>query len=115
MALTTGTLLGPYEVVSSLGSGGMGEVYRAKDKRLDRYVAIKVLPSSLSSDHKALSRFEREAKALAALSHPNILSIYDIGSSGEVFYVVMELLEGKTLRDAVRESALPAKRAIEIG
>src|SRR5664280_2186452 len=98
MALSAGTRLGPYEVLSPLGAGGMGEVYRARDKKLDRDVAIKVLPESIASDPNSLARFEREAKAVAALSHPNILSIFDFGTQDGVSYAVMELLEGETLR-----------------
>src|SRR5262245_60695427 len=100
------TLAGRYQIVGSLGSGGMGEVYRAKDLRLDRDVAIKVLPEHLASNPDALSRFEREAKAVAALSHPNILDIHDFGSDDGVTFAVMELLEGKTLRQQMNDSAL---------
>src|SRR5436309_6057637 len=99
MALTSGTKLGPYEIQSPLGAGGMGEVYRALDSRLERAVAIKVLPERLAGDPQARSRFEREARTVAALSHPNILAIHDFGSVGRAFYVVTELLEGETLRD----------------
>ena len=101
MPLQPGTRLGPYEVISPLGAGGMGEVYRARDTRLDRDVAIKVLPSHLASDPEALARFEREAKAVAALSHPNILSIHDFGRDADISYAVVELLEGETLRQRV--------------
>src|SRR5690349_4252371 len=99
MALTPGRRLGPYEIGSPLGVGGMGEVYRAKDSKLDRDVAIKVLPESLARDPEALARFEREAKAVAALSHPNILAIFDYGSEDGLAYAAMELLEGGTLRE----------------
>ena len=92
----------------------MGEVYRAKDTRLGRDVAVKVLPASLASDADALTRFEREAKAVAALSHPNILSIFDVGSEGGTTYAVMELLEGETLRARLREGRLPPRKAVEI-
>src|SRR2546423_15408809 len=98
MTLPPATRLGPYEVLSPLGAGGMGEVYRARDPRLGRAVAIKVLPEHLSKDAQALARFEREAKAVAVLSHPNILAIYDVGSDQGVTYAVTELLEGETLR-----------------
>ena len=98
MALSAGTRLGPYEILAPLGAGGMGEVYRARDKKLDRNVAIKVLPESVAADPETLARFEREAKAVAALSHPNILSIFDFGTQDGVSYAVMELLEGETLR-----------------
>src|SRR5437867_10107474 len=98
MPLSSGTRLGPYEILAALGAGGMGEVYRARDSRLDRDVAIKVLPVSVAGDPDTLARFEREAKAVAALSHPNILSIFDFGAEGGISYAVMELLEGETLR-----------------
>ncbi len=113
MTLAAGRRLGAYEVIAPLGAGGMGEVYRAHDARLDREVAIKVLPARLSADAVALSRFEREAKAVAALSHPGILSIFDFGSQEGVAYAVMELLEGKTLRDLLADGPLPTKKAIE--
>src|ERR1041385_355147 len=99
MALSRGTRLGPYEIIAPIGSGGMGEVYRARDSRLERDVAIKVLPAQLSQDPQALSRFVKATKALAALSHPNILAIFDTGVVGEVSYAVTELLEGESLRD----------------
>src|SRR3989337_57054 len=99
MALTPAQSLGPYRIVARLGAGGMGEVYRARDTRLEREVAIKVLPEQLARDPLALARFEREARAVAALSHPNILAIYDVGSPNETAYVVTELLEGETLRE----------------
>src|SRR5215831_12454568 len=101
MSLPAGTRLGPYEILSPLGAGGMGEVYRARDRKLDRDVAIKVLPAHLTSDPDALSRFEREAKAVAALSHPNILAIHDFGTHDGLTYTVTELLEGETLRGRV--------------
>src|SRR5689334_18979770 len=90
--------LGPYEILSPIGAGGMGEVYRARDPRLGRDVAIKVLPERLSKDPQALARFQLEARAVAALSHPNILAIFDVGSDQGTTYVVTELLEGETLR-----------------
>ena len=107
MTLTEGSILGSYEITSLIGKGGMGEVYRAKDKRLGREVAIKVLPEKLADDADALARFEREAKAIAALSHPNILAIFDIGNEEGVAFVVTELLEGETLRQKIRGSAVP--------
>ncbi len=113
--LASGTQLGPYTIAAPLGAGGMGEVYRAHDSRLDRAVAIKVLPAHLAQDPEALARFVREAKAVAALSHPNILTIYDIGTEQGVSFAVMELLEGETLRSRVTRSALPSRKAIEIG
>jgi serine/threonine-protein kinase len=112
MTLPAGTRLGPYEIVSPLGAGGMGEVYRARDGRLERNVAVKVLPESLVADQDALARFEREAKAIAALSHPNILAIHDFGTDRGVVYAVMEFLDGETLRGKL-ESPLPLRRVIE--
>src|SRR5579872_320797 len=103
MALTPGTKLGPYEIHSSIGAGGMGEVYRARDGRLNRDVAVKILPASFSADPDRLQRFALECRAAAALNHPNILSIFDIGETGGPPYVVSELLEGETLRDRLRE------------
>src|SRR5262245_31070124 len=99
MSLAAGTCLGSYRVTALLGAGGMGEVYRAHDTKLKREVAVKVLPGSLAGDADALARFEREALAVAALSHPNILSIFDFGREDGVAYAVMELLEGESLRD----------------
>lgn len=113
MALTSGTKLGPYEIVSSIGAGGMGEVYKARDKRLNRDVAIKVLPASYSEDSDRLQRFAQEARAAAALSHPNILSIFDIGEDGGAPYVVSELLEGDTLRERLRTGPLASRKAID--
>jgi serine/threonine protein kinase/Tfp pilus assembly protein PilF len=115
MPLPTGARLGPYEVLSPLGAGGMGEVYRARDARLDREVAIKVLPERLTEDPAALSRFEREAKALAALSHPNVLTILDFGQQDRVAYAVMELLEGETLRARLTRSQMSWREAAELG
>lgn len=103
-----------YEILASLGAGGMGEVYRARDLRLERDVAIKVLPQHLTTDSNALSRFEREAKALAALSHSNILSIYDFGTEDGIAFAVMELLKGETLRECLQRSKLSLKSIIEI-
>ena len=114
MTLPAGARLGPYEILSPLGAGGMGEVYRAKDTKLNRFVAIKVLPEALAKDPDALARFEREAHAVAALNHPNILSIHDFGTSGGVAYAVMELLEGETLRARLEGAALPQRRAVEL-
>ncbi len=113
MTLNAGTRLGPYEILSPLGAGGMGEVYRAKDTKLHREVAIKVLPESLAKDADALARFEREAHAVAALNHPNILSIFDFGTHGDTAYAVMELLEGETLREILSEGAPPLRRTTE--
>jgi TolB-like protein/tetratricopeptide (TPR) repeat protein len=111
--LTAGSRLGPYEILSPLGAGGMGEVYRARDKKLDRDVAVKVLPQSVAADPDTLARFEREAKAVAALSHPNILSIFDFGNEDGVAYAVMELLEGETLRGKLEAGPIPQKQAVD--
>ena len=115
MTLSAGSRLGPFEIVSPLGAGGMGEVYRARDTKLDREVAIKVLPEKLAQDAAALERFEREAKAVAALSHPNILGIYELGKEGGATYAVTELLTGETLRERLAESALPQRKALAYG
>ncbi|MDO8677811.1 MAG: protein kinase [Acidobacteriota bacterium] len=111
--LTAGTRLGPYEIQSALGSGGMGEVYRARDARLGREVAIKILPSHLAGDPTAAARFERESRAVAALSHPNILAIHDVGTEAGVAYVVTELLTGDTLRERLAAGRLPVRKAVE--
>jgi hypothetical protein len=115
MSLTPGSRLGAYEIIGTLGAGGMGEVYRARDAKLNRDVAIKVLPEGLARDPAALSRFEREAQAVAALSHPNILAIYDFGSAQGVTYAVTELLEGDTLRARLADGALTTRKAIDFG
>ena len=112
MSLAPGSALGPYTLRAELGRGGMGEVYRAHDTRLDRDVAVKVLPAAVADDPEALARFEREAKAIAALSHPNVLSIYDVGRERGVSYVVTELLDGDTLRVRLEGGALPPRKAI---
>lgn len=109
-----GSRLGPYEIVSALGAGGMGEVYRAKDSRLGRDVALKVLPADMARDPDRRARFEREARAVAALSHPNILAIHDLGTDADTLYVVTELLDGETLADRLRQGALPVRKATEI-
>jgi eukaryotic-like serine/threonine-protein kinase len=113
MSLTTGTKLGPYEIVSLLGAGGMGEVYRARDSRLKREVAVKVLPKALSADAERLRRFEQEALATAALNHPNILAVFDIGTNEGAPYVVSELLEGETLRERLRGGAIPVRKTLD--
>ena len=115
MTLVAGTRLGPYEILSPLGAGGMGEVYRARDSRLGREVAIKVLPAALGSDPERLKRFEREARSASALNHPNIVTIYDIGAADSVSYIAMELVQGEPLRVVLAEGALPTKRLLQIG
>src|SRR5579863_6606532 len=115
MALSSGTKLGPYEILAPLGAGGMGEVYRARDSRLKREVAIKVLPQALSLDADRLRRIEQEALATAALNHPNILAVFDIGTSDGSPYVVSELLEGETLRERLGSGPIPVRKALDYG
>src|ERR1700730_11310785 len=114
MTLSAGTRLGPYEISSPLGAGGMGEVYRARDTRLVREVAIKVLPEALSSDQERLRRFEKEARSASALNHPNIVTIHDIGSESGVSYLAMELGDGTTLRQQLMSGPLPIKKLLQI-
>jgi len=114
MSLAPGTRLGPYEVVAQIGVGGMGEVYRARDTRLHRDVAVKVLPPAVARDPDRRLRFEREAHAVAALSHPNILALHDIGSHEDQLYVVTELLDGESLETRLSDGALPVRKAVEI-
>ncbi|HXM98359.1 MAG TPA: protein kinase [Candidatus Dormibacteraeota bacterium] len=114
MTITSGTKFGPYEVESPIGAGGMGEVYRARDPRLDRIVAIKVLASHLDSSPELKQRFQREARALSALNHPNICQLYDVGSQDATDYLVMEFLEGETLADRLRKGPLPLNDALKI-
>ena len=114
MALQTGTRLGPYEIQASIGAGGMGEVYRARDTRLGRDVALKVLPEAFARDAERLRRFEQEARAASALNHPNILVIYDIGTSDDAPFIVTELLEGETLRERLLNGPLPVRKALDI-
>jgi TolB-like protein len=115
MSLAPGSRLGVYEVIAPIGAGGMGEVYRARDSKLRRDVALKVLPAAFASDPDRLARFEREAYAVAALSHPNILAIHDFGRDNGISYAVMELLEGHTLREALANGALPRRKALDYG
>ncbi len=114
MGLPAGRKLGPYAIVAPLGAGGMGEVYRARDTRLDRDVAVKVLPERFSGSPEALARFDREARAVAALSHPNILSLFDFGREEGIAYAVTELLQGETLRDRLSRERLGERKAVEI-
>jgi len=109
MALTTGTRLGSYEILAPLGAGAMGEVYRAKDLKLGRDVAIKVLPAGFASDPERLLRFEQEARAASALNHPNIITIHDIGQHEGIPYIAMELVDGKTLREILADGPLTTK------
>src|SRR6201987_1729448 len=113
MGLTSGTKLGPYEIVSPLGAGGMGEVYRARDTRLDRAVAVKILPAAFSSDADRLHRFEHEARILSSLNHPNLLAIHDVGAQDGVHYLVSEFLEGQTLREKMNGGPLPQRKLTE--
>src|SRR5512135_1471940 len=115
MPLSSGERLGSYEILGPLGAGGMGEVYRARDTRLSREVAVKVLPAELASDVGRLRRFEKEAQAASALNHPNIVTIYEIGTSDSRSYIAMELVSGKTLRELLFPGPLPVKRSLQIG
>src|SRR6202163_4754400 len=115
MALASGTKLGPYEIQSPLGAGGMGEVYRARDARLDRSVAIKILPTHLSSNPEAKQRFDREARAISSLNHPNICTLHDVGHQDGIDYLVMEFLEGETLADRLRKGPLPLQQTLKYG
>jgi eukaryotic-like serine/threonine-protein kinase len=111
LALSPGSQLGPYEIVAPLGAGGMGEVYRARDIRLDRSVAVKVLPAEFASHPEWRARFEREAKTISSLSHPHICTLYDVGDN----YIVMELLEGETLEQRLRTGSLTIEQVVRIG
>jgi dipeptidyl aminopeptidase/acylaminoacyl peptidase len=115
MSLATGSHLGPYEILGPLGAGGMGEVFRARDTRLGRDVALKMLPTAFTADQDRLRRFEQEARSAAALNHPNILAVYDVGATDGVPYVVSELLDGRTLRQILEGGALTTRKAIEYG
>src|SRR6187399_1142486 len=115
MSIAPGTRLGPYEILSPLGAGGMGEVYRARDARLGRDVAIKVLPQHLSSNSEVRARFEREAKTISSLNHPNICTLFDVGRDGDTDYLVMELIEGETLAHRLAKGALPLADTLRIG
>ncbi|HKD19923.1 MAG TPA: serine/threonine-protein kinase, partial [Thermoanaerobaculia bacterium] len=115
MPISSGSRLGPYEIAAPIGAGGMGEVYKAKDTRLDRTVAVKVLPARLSSSAESRQRFEREAKTISQLSHPHICALYDVGSEGETEYLVMEYLEGETLTDRLGRGRLPNEQLLRYG
>ena len=113
MPLQSGTTLGPYEIVSAIGAGGMGEVYKARDTRLDRTVAIKVLPEHVASDPDLKQRFEREAKTISSLNHPHIFTLYDIGNQDGIDFLVMEYLEGETLEERLLRGPLPLSDAVQ--
>ena len=115
MPLAPGTRLGPYEIVAAIGAGGMGEVYSARDRRLDRSVAVKTLSASIAGSPDARQRFEREAKAISRLSHPHICALFDVGREGDVEYLVMELLEGETLARRLTKGPLPIAQVLRYG
>src|SRR5580700_6993733 len=115
MALTSGTKLGPYEIQSPLGAGGMGEVYRALDTRLDRIVAVKILPSRVSEDPEARERFDREARTISSLNHPNICTLHDVGHHNGVHYLVMEYLAGETLASRLNKGAIASDQVLKYG
>src|SRR5437588_10941079 len=115
MALSSGTKLGPYEIVAPLGAGGMGEVYRARDTRLERIVAIKILPAQFSTDPVRKQRFEREAKTISSLNHPNICTLHDIGHQDGMDYLVMECVEGETLARRLEKGPLPLDQVLKYG
>src|SRR5215475_12713516 len=114
MSLASGTRLGPYEILTPLGAGGMGEVYRARDTRLERTVAVKVLPSHLSTNAELKQRLDREARAISGLQHPNICTLYDVGSQDGVDFLVMEYLEGQTLAERLKRGPLPLDQTLKI-
>src|SRR5262244_2092076 len=115
MTLFSGARLGPYEILAPLGAGGMGEVYKARDTRLERTVAIKVLPQRLSSSPEVRQRFEREARTISQFSHPHICALYDVGREGETEYLVMEFLEGESLADRLGKGPLPTEQILRYG
>src|SRR5215831_8176666 len=113
MPLAPGTRLGPYEIVAALGSGGMGEVHRARDTRLGRDVAIKVLPQHLTANSEVRARFEREARAVSSLNHPHICTLHDVGREGDTDYLVMELIDGETLGSRLAKGPLPLAEVLK--
>jgi serine/threonine protein kinase len=115
MSLNVGTRLGPYDIQSTLGAGGMGEVYKARDTRLDRTVAIKILSESLTADPQFRERFDREARAISQLTHPKICTLYDVGEQAGTAFLVMEYLEGETLEARLKKGALPLDQALQGG
>src|SRR5215471_18888747 len=114
MALASGTKFGPYEILSKIGAGGMGEVYLARDTRLERFVAVKVLPSEFSSQDELRKRLERESRVLSTLTHPHICSLYDVGEQDGVAFLVMEYLEGETLAQRLLKGALPPRQVLQL-
>src|SRR5687768_11379336 len=115
MKLNSGDRLGPYEILALIGAGGMGEVYRGVDTRLDRQVAIKILPADLSADANFRGRFDREAKTISSLTHPHICTLYDVGHHNGIDYLVMELLEGESLTDRLARGPLPTQQLLRYG
>src|SRR5262250_1583053 len=115
MSLQPGTRLGPYEITAPLGAGGMGEVYRARDTRLSREVAIKVLPEHLSSNAEVRARFEREARSVSSLNHPNICTLHDVGKEGDTDFLVLELVDGETLAKRLTRGPLPLPEVLRVG
>src|SRR5713226_5808811 len=115
MALSPGTRLGPYEVLAPIGAGGMGEVYKARDTRLDRIVAVKVLPAHLAANAEFRQRFEREAKIISSLNHPHICALYDVGQQDGIDYLIMEYLEGETLAQRLAPGPLPPEQVVRNG
>src|SRR6266404_2340763 len=113
MSAKTGTRFGPYQILTSIGAGGMGEVYKARDTRLDRIVAIKVLPAHLADRAELRERFEREARTIASLNHPHICTLFDIGQQDGIDYLVMEYLEGETLAQRLQKGALPVQQVLQ--
>src|SRR6478735_8525220 len=114
MSLSSGSRLGPYEILTALGAGGMGEVYRARDTKLNRDVALKILPEAFTLDGDRIARFRREAQVLASLNHPNIAAIYGFEDSGSTHALVLELVEGPTLADRIAQGAVPLDEALPI-
>src|SRR5580704_4304197 len=114
MPLSAGDKLGPYEITTPIGAGGMGEVYRAKDTRLGRDIALKILPESFARDPDRRARFEREARTVAALSHPNIVALYEVGNANGLEYTVSELVDGDPLRAQMKQGAMPVRHVVEL-
>jgi serine/threonine protein kinase len=115
MQIQAGTRLGPYEIVAPIGAGGMGQVFRARDARLERDVAVKVLPDAYAKDPSFLFRFDREAKAISSLNHPHICTLHDVGADGDVRFLVLEMIEGESLADRLARGRLPMDQLLRIG